>query len=105
MPVPYRAEHVGSFLRPKPLLDARAGTAITPDELRGLEDTHILAALERQRALGFRIFSDGELRRHGFMSDFYESVEGLDRDGSIARAWQGTAQAAASGVPISKLTG
>jgi 5-methyltetrahydropteroyltriglutamate--homocysteine methyltransferase len=37
--------------------------------------------------LGFRIFTDGEFRRRGFMSDFYESIEGLDHDGSIARAW------------------
>jgi 5-methyltetrahydropteroyltriglutamate--homocysteine methyltransferase len=105
MIVPYRAEHVGSFLRPKALLAARADTAVTPDELHRLEDEHILRALERQRALGFRIFSDGELRRQGFMSDFYESVEGLDRDGSVARAWQGGTGGTASSVPISKLTG
>src|SRR5262245_21567323 len=109
MAVLYRAEHVGSFLRPQPLLDARASTATPTDELRALEDAHILAAIERFRSLGFRIFSDGELRRQGFMGDFYESVEGLDRDGSIARAWQGTAQGTAqgatAGAAVSKLTG
>jgi 5-methyltetrahydropteroyltriglutamate--homocysteine methyltransferase len=105
MAVSYRAEHVGSFLRPRALLDARADPSITHDELRRLEDARILEVLDRQRALGFRIFSDGELRRQGFMSDFYESVDGLDRDGSVARAWQGESRSTASGVPISKLTG
>src|SRR5690349_12453576 len=77
----YRADHVGSLLRPKELLDS-------PDNT-GLQDKHILNVLRRQQELGFRIFTDGELRRRGFMSDFYDSVEGLDMDGSIARAWQG----------------
>jgi 5-methyltetrahydropteroyltriglutamate--homocysteine methyltransferase len=105
MTVPYRAEHVGSFLRPKVLLDARADAAVTAGTLRSLEDTHILAGLARQRELGFRIFSDGELRRQGFMSDFYESVDGLDRDGSIARAWQGEPPGGGGPVALSKLTG
>ena len=69
----YRADHVGSLLRPK----------------GPVEDQHILNVLERQKDLGFKIFTDGELRRRGFMSDFYDSIEGLDTDGSIARAWQG----------------
>src|SRR6185295_6045068 len=73
MPFKYRADHVGSLLRPK----------------EPVEDRHILNVLQRQNELGFKIFSDGELRRRGFMSDFYESIEGLDTDGSIARAWQG----------------
>ena len=48
-----------------------------------------LRALQRQQELGFKIFTDGELRRSGFMGDFYDSVEGLDNDGSIARSWKG----------------
>ena len=94
MAVMYRADHVGSFLRPREMLDARSDPRITPEQLREIEDRHILRVLERQKDLGFRIFTDGELRRSGFMSDFYESVDGLDNDGSIARAWKGQARRA-----------
>jgi 5-methyltetrahydropteroyltriglutamate--homocysteine methyltransferase len=93
MIIKYRADHVGSLLRPQEVLDARNNPRIAPDRLREIEDRHILHVLERQKDLGFRIFTDGELRRRGFMSDFYESVEGLDDDGSIARTWKGTSGA------------
>jgi 5-methyltetrahydropteroyltriglutamate--homocysteine methyltransferase len=85
----YRADHVGSLLRPPALLQARHNPAITREQLTAVEDAHILDALERQRAAGLRIFTDGEFRRAGFMSDFYESVEGLDHGGEIERAWNG----------------
>jgi 5-methyltetrahydropteroyltriglutamate--homocysteine methyltransferase len=85
---PFRADHVGSLLRPRALLDARAQGADTASLAR-LEDAAIADALDRQRQAGLRIFTDGELRRAGFMSDFYESVEGLDRGGEIQRAWTG----------------
>jgi len=94
----YRADNVGSLLRPREVLEARNDPRTTPEQLRVLEDAHILQALQRQRTLGFRIFTDGELRRKGFMSDFYESVDGLDTDGSIARAWKGGS--AAGGSPL-----
>jgi 5-methyltetrahydropteroyltriglutamate--homocysteine methyltransferase len=100
MRLKYRADHVGSFLRPQELLDARTGPNVTPERLREIEDRHILRILQRQRDLGLKIFTDGELRRRGFMSDFYESIEGLDQEGEIARAWQGASQGGtASGTP------
>ena len=86
MAFPYRADHVGSLLRPPELLDARKKAA--RERVRQIEDEYILRALTRQKELGFKIFSDGEFRRTGFMSGFYDSVDGLDRDGSIARQWQ-----------------
>jgi 5-methyltetrahydropteroyltriglutamate--homocysteine methyltransferase len=95
----YRADHVGSFLRPRAILDARANASITPEALRAIEDEEILRVLSRQKDLGFRIFTDGEFRRGGFMSDFYESVEGLDRDGSVARAWSSSG-ASGAGAPL-----
>ena len=85
----YRADHVGSLLRPKELLDARNDPRVTRAQLTSLEDTHIRAALTRQQAVGLKIFTDGESRRAGFMSDFYDAVEGLDQGGEIARAWKG----------------
>jgi methionine synthase II (cobalamin-independent) len=90
----YRADHVGSLLRPQELVDARRNSQVSRDELTSLEDKHILAALKLQKAAGLKIFTDGEFRRAGFMSDFYDSVEGLDHGGEIARAWNGASSAA-----------
>ena len=55
MPVKYRADHVGSFLRPADLLGARASGA-APERLRELEDQQILRVLAKQKELGFEIF-------------------------------------------------
>jgi 5-methyltetrahydropteroyltriglutamate--homocysteine methyltransferase len=87
MPFKYRADQVGSLLRPKDLLEAHRSGA-DAGKLKDLEDQHILRALERQKKLGFKIFTDGEFRRRGFMSDFHESVSGLDMQGAIDRNWQ-----------------
>ncbi len=90
----HRADHVGSLLRPRELQDARNNPRITAAQLTEIENRHILQALERQKEAGFDIFTDGEYRRGGFMSDFYDSVEGLDRKGEVARTWKGDASAA-----------
>ena len=58
MPTKYLADHVGSFLRPAELLQAR-GANVGAVELRALEDKHILRVIEKQRELGFKIFTDG----------------------------------------------
>ena len=99
----YRADHVGSFLRPREVLDARGDPAVAPERLAEIENRHILRILARQKDLGLEIFTDGELRRGGFMSDFYESVDGLDQDGSIARDWKSSG--AAAGVATTGLAG
>jgi 5-methyltetrahydropteroyltriglutamate--homocysteine methyltransferase len=100
MGFPYRADHVGSLLRPKELLDARKNPHLTRDQLEGIEDRQILDVLKHQKEAGLRIFTDGELRRTSFMGDFYESVDGLDQEYEIARAWKGAPSgvAAASGI-------
>jgi 5-methyltetrahydropteroyltriglutamate--homocysteine methyltransferase len=87
MGAPYRADQVGSFLRPAELLEAHR-TATDPERLRGLEDRHIRRVLDKQKALGFDIFTDGELRRRNFMSDFTDAVEGFDMGDAVARSWQ-----------------
>lgn len=86
MASPHRADHVGSFLRPQELLDARHRQA-PADELQSIEDRHILRILERQKELGFDVFTDGELRRSNFMSDFTDAVEGFDFGNAVARNW------------------
>src|SRR5579871_552634 len=85
----YRADHVGSLLRPQELLDARNSPDVTPEQLKEIEDRHIIRILNRQSDLGLKVFTDGELRRRGFMSDFHESVEGLDDGSEISRTWKG----------------
>ena len=87
MSVTYRADHIGSLLRPAELLQARGANSDTA-QLRALEDKHILRVIERQKDLGFKIFTDGELRRGNFMSDFNDAVEGIDEGVAVARTWQ-----------------
>jgi len=100
----YRADQVGSFLRPAELLDARKKFANEPEKLRKLEDQHILRVLDKQKELGFEIFTDGELRRSTFMSDFTDAVEGFDFGDSVSRTWNaGQAQAAAA--TVARVTG
>ncbi|MDQ7844686.1 MAG: methionine synthase [Armatimonadota bacterium] len=93
----YRAEHVGSFLRPAELLEARRAGA-DPDRLRAIEDRHILRVLDKQRELGFDVYTDGELRRRNFMSDFTDAVEGFDLGEAVPRSWQGQTAVAVSSV-------
>jgi 5-methyltetrahydropteroyltriglutamate--homocysteine methyltransferase len=103
----YRAEHIGSFLRPAELLEARSNPAVGPAELRMLEDRHIQRVLTRQKELGFEIFTDGELRRRNFMSDFTDTVEGFDMSEATARAWA-TAETQAGdkdNAPVSRVAG
>ncbi len=106
MPAPFRADNVGSFLRPADLLEARRKA--TPDQLRQLEDQHILRVLARQKELGFEIVTDGELRRRNFMSDFTDAVDGFDMSGNLGRTWKAGEAAGASvstvaGIVTSKL--
>src|SRR6185369_16675724 len=70
----YRAEQVGSLLRPAELLRVRAEPAA---ELRAKEDAAITAALEKQRQIGIDVFSDGEMRRGSWLTDMAEAVDGF----------------------------
>lgn len=97
MPAGYRADQVGSFLRPPDLLEARRSAVNDPEGLRALEDGHILRVLAKQKELGFDVFTDGELRRRNFMSDFTDAVEGFDMGDAVARSWQ-AGQAKPAGV-------
>ena len=69
----YHADHVGSLLRPKELLDARlkwkAGE-LNRDELQELEDDAIRAAVRLQEAVGLNVITDGEFRRENWWIDF-----------------------------------
>jgi 5-methyltetrahydropteroyltriglutamate--homocysteine methyltransferase len=105
MHVPYRADHVGSLLRPVELKAARNDANTTRAELAALEDRLILRALEGQKEAGLKIFTDGEFRRGGFMSDFYDSVEGFDRNEEVARAWKAAEASGGKGPAPGSLAG
>src|SRR5215510_1885492 len=94
MSAAYRADHVGSFLRPAEVKEARAAFRegrLSLEQLRLIEDRAILAALARQRSIGVSVFSDGEFRRSGFQNDLVEAVEGFVTTvrPAVVRIWQG----------------
>jgi methionine synthase II (cobalamin-independent) len=76
----FRAEHVGSFLRPEHLLaaarEARAG-ALAPEAFRAVQDACIRDVIALQEALGFRSVTDGEFRRRGWSAGFIDAVDGF----------------------------
>jgi 5-methyltetrahydropteroyltriglutamate--homocysteine methyltransferase len=82
----FRADHIGSLLRPPALLEARGSAS--PELLRRIEDQQILRVLAKQKDLGFEAATDGEFRRRNFMSDFTDAVEGFDLGNAIGRSWQ-----------------
>ena len=94
MPDTFRADHVGSLLRPTEVLEAKRAFLqgrLELEELNAVEDRAILHALERQRSAGMQVFTDGELRRSGFQNDLIESVEGFvdTETPAVVRVWQG----------------
>jgi 5-methyltetrahydropteroyltriglutamate--homocysteine methyltransferase len=86
-----RADQVGSLLRPRDLLDARATYAknrMSLDELRSIEDRAIEEAVARQRQIGIDVVTDGEMRRGSWLTDMAESVDGFVPD-RVALEWKG----------------
>ncbi|HKX42815.1 MAG TPA: 5-methyltetrahydropteroyltriglutamate--homocysteine S-methyltransferase [Burkholderiaceae bacterium] len=80
---PFRADHVGSFLRPKYLLDAREQRArgeITAEQLRTVEDRAITEIVKFQEDIGLQSITDGEFRRTYFHIDFLEQLGGVKTD-------------------------
>ena len=77
---PYRYDHVGSFLRPEELKQARkdfkAGK-VSREELTAIEDKAITALVEKQKKAGFHIITDGEYRREFWHLDFMWGFEGV----------------------------
>jgi 5-methyltetrahydropteroyltriglutamate--homocysteine methyltransferase len=93
----FRADHVGSLLRPPALLQARTDFLegrITREQLTAAEDAAVLDALDVQRQAGIDVFTEGEYRRTGWSTAVRESVEGLVPNPdpptvTILGAWQG----------------
>jgi 5-methyltetrahydropteroyltriglutamate--homocysteine methyltransferase len=79
---PFRADHVGSLLRPQHLLQARrerAAQQISADELRAVEDEAIRAVVAMQEEVGLQSATDGEFRRTSWHMDFIYQLGGVHR--------------------------
>eukprot|EP00130_Batrachochytrium_dendrobatidis_P008307 XP_006683182.1 hypothetical protein BATDEDRAFT_15004 [Batrachochytrium dendrobatidis JAM81] len=77
---PFRADHVGSFLRPQVLKDAKAQFKqglISKEELRIIEDVEIAKLVEKQKEVGLTAVTDGEFRRTWWHLDFIEALKGI----------------------------
>jgi len=79
---PFHAEHIGSFVRPPRLRQARQDWEqgrLSRDALTEIEDEEIVRAIDQQKACGLRILTDGEFRRVCWQTDFFEHLPGIRR--------------------------
>ncbi len=85
----YRADTVGSLLRPGYLVQARArfeSGEMAPAEYKAIEDRAVDQVIAMQEGAGMDVVTDGELRRHTFIDQLLEAVEGLTPDPSDAKS-------------------
>jgi 5-methyltetrahydropteroyltriglutamate--homocysteine methyltransferase len=78
---PFRADHVGSLLRPAPLKEARAKHAkgeLAAEALRQIEDREIEKVIKKQQEVGLQLATDGELRRSWWQFDFFKGLDGVE---------------------------
>lgn len=90
---PFRAEHIGSLLRPQGLIDARLSYEdddMEEEELRELEDLSIRDAVRLQEDIGLEAITDGEFRRNTYFSHFFERIGGLEFDRNGEKGWDYT---------------
>jgi methionine synthase II (cobalamin-independent) len=97
----YRADHVGSLLRPPEVLQAREDFGqqrISSEQFKAVEDRAVLAALDLQRRAGIEVLTDGEYRRHDWVGDFTSSVDGyVSAEPPIRFEWKLPEPVAATG--------
>ena len=88
----FRADQIGSLLRPEPLLEARdrfLDGQLDATRQEKMEDTAILQALAKQQECNIDVYVDGEFRRTGFMTNFTDSVYGFESAVANAQSWRG----------------
>ncbi len=106
---PFRADHVGSLLRPESLKEARAAWSagrLSREELRAQEDAAILQAVRLQEAAGLRSITDGEFRRAFWHVDFLTSFAGVEATRSdYSVSFKGKGGASASTNSMLAVTG
>ncbi len=79
---PFRADHVGSLLRPAALKEAREKRAkgtLGADELKAIEDREIKSVIRKQEEVGLQSITDGEFRRSWWHLDFLWGLDGVER--------------------------
>ena len=79
---PFRADEVGSLLRPEPLKAARAkreANAISAAELKAVEDREIEKVIRKQEEVGLKAVTDGEFRRSWWHFDFFWGLDGVEK--------------------------
>ena len=89
---PFRADHVGSLLRPQDVKEARIRRAdgqITDAALREIEDAAIIRLIERQQSIGLRAVTDGECRREAWLWDFLGALDGIETSIGQAAPFKG----------------
>ncbi len=82
MKPPFRADHVGSLLRPKELLHARAqreANKISAAELKAIEDIAVRDIVKMQEDVGLKSVTDGEFRRLDWLMDFKYQLDGITK--------------------------
>ncbi len=92
--LPSRADHVGSFLRPRSVIEAREHRAagnIDYSELRAIEDAAIAELVKWQESLGLKAITDGEFRRYFFHTDFLLQLDGVEERGGLKKAFKNDA--------------
>ncbi|WP_050181041.1 5-methyltetrahydropteroyltriglutamate--homocysteine S-methyltransferase [Domibacillus robiginosus] len=81
MTAPFYADHVGSFLRPERIKEARLQKEsgdITAEQLRSIEDEEIIRLVEKQTEAGLQAVTDGEMRRAWWHFDFLAGLDGVE---------------------------
>jgi 5-methyltetrahydropteroyltriglutamate--homocysteine methyltransferase len=105
---PFRADHVGSLLRPQHLLEARAkldNGQITAAELRRVEDEAIRQAVKRQEDVGLKSITDGEFRRRSWHMDFICRIGGVVSAGTQVRPFHNETGDVRNEIEVPKVVG
>src|SRR4029078_3468195 len=104
MKPPFRADQVGSLLRPRELAQARArfrNNEISSGELQTLENRCIREAIQKQESVGLQAITDGEFRRDWWHLDFMSRLEGVTTVANPGPKFGGTEEQP----PIPSVTG
>ena len=105
---PFRADHVGSLLRPQHLLEARTkldNGQITAAELRRVEDEAIRRAIKRQEDVGLKSITDGEFRRRSWHMDFICRIGGVVSAGTQVRPFHNETGDVRNEIEVPKVVG
>jgi len=106
---PFRADHVGSLLRPAPLLALRARRTrgeISDDALKAAEDEAIADVVRKQEAIGLQAVTDGEFRRENWSLDFFAALAGTHVvEVALAPRAHGTSEPVSNVLKVARITG